>query len=107
MLTKKQTKTLVLWAQNYTMHNIATKMKVSVSTIKTRLKQIKKSHFKEFENTQSLRDAHKKLKLEIKSTKTFTEMSLSNDGNSFQSKNGYPDKFMTIVTKHINGREIR
>jgi predicted DNA-binding protein YlxM (UPF0122 family) len=80
MLTDKQTKTLILWAQNYTMSNIAKRLKVSISTIKTRLKQIKKSHLKEYENTESLRNAHKKLKTEIKYTKTFTELRLTNEG---------------------------
>ena len=106
MLTDKQTKTLVLWAQNYTMSNIAKRLKVSISTIKTRLKQIKKSHLKEFNNTLSLRNAHKKLKNEIKNTKTFTEMGMSSDGYCAKGGNDDPNPTVPITTKSINGKDV-
>jgi len=104
-MTEKQIKTMLLWAQNYTMPEIAHKLGVAVSTIKTRLKQIQHSHPKEFENTLGLRNAHKKTKKEIANTKPFTELGLSRDGYYKHHTNNHHDITGPIPIKRINGKD--
>lgn len=104
-MTKKQIKTMLLWAQNYTTPEIANKLGVAVSTIKTRLKQIKKSHLKEFDNAISLRNAHKKVKNEILHTKTFTELMLSPDGYYVAGDKEDHATVIPIAIKRINGKD--
>lgn len=65
-MTKKQTKTLLLFAQDYSVVAIAYKQKVSQSTIRERIKAMSKSHPDEFDNAISLRRAYKKIKKDIK-----------------------------------------
>ena len=65
-MTKKQTKTLLLFAQDYSVVAIAYKQKVSQSTIRERIKALSKSHPDEFDNAISLRRAYKKIKKDIK-----------------------------------------
>ena len=65
-MTTKQTKTLLLLAQNYSVRAIAHKQLVSQSTIRERIKALSKSHPDEFDNAISLRRAYKKIKKDIK-----------------------------------------
>ena len=65
-MTDKQTKTLLLFAQDYSVVAIAYKQKVSQSTIRERIKALSKSHPNEFDNAISLRRAYKKIKKDIK-----------------------------------------
>ena len=65
-MTDKQTKTLLLFAQDYSVVAIAYKQKVSQSTIRERIKALSKSHPDEFDNAISLRRAYKKIKEDMK-----------------------------------------
>ena len=60
MLTKKQTTTLVLFAQNYSLPVIAKKMRVSLTTIRQRIKALSKHHSREFNNALGIREAYKR-----------------------------------------------
>ena len=60
MLTKKQTTTLVLFAQNYSLVAIAKKQKVSLTTIRQRIKALSIRHQKEFNNALGIRESYKR-----------------------------------------------
>lgn len=72
-MTDKQIKTLVLYAQNYSLPVIAIKQKVSLSTIRERISNLQKNHAKEFENADSLRNAYKRTRNGIRNVKRFGE----------------------------------
>ena len=59
-MTAKQIKTLVLFAQNYSLQTIAKKQKVSLATIRERVKSLSKNHSKEFNNALGLRETYKR-----------------------------------------------
>ena len=60
MLTNKQKTTLVLFAQNYPLVTIAKKQKVSLTTIRQRIKTLSKHHSKEFNNAFGIRGSYKR-----------------------------------------------
>lgn len=60
MLTKKQTTTLILFAQNYSLQTIAKKQGVSLATIRERIKSLSKHYLIEFANTVDLRNTYKR-----------------------------------------------
>ena len=68
-MTEKQTQTLLLFAQNYSVASIAYKQKVERSTIRERIKALSKSHSKEFDNAASLRNAYKDIQKAILNTR--------------------------------------
>lgn len=68
-MTTKQTATLLLFAQDYSIVAIACKQKVSQSTIRERIKALSKSHPDEFDNAVSLREAYKNTREAIKNVK--------------------------------------
>ena len=61
-MTTKQIKTLVLFSQNYSLATIAKKQKVSLATIRERVKSLSKNHSKEFNNALGLRETYKRNK---------------------------------------------
>jgi hypothetical protein len=63
-MTGKQLNTLKLFALGYPLHVIATKQRVSLSTIRSRLKAINTTS--EFENACGIRNCYKQAKLNIK-----------------------------------------
>ena len=72
-MTQKQIKTLVLFAQNYPLPIIAKKQKVSLSTIRERIKSLSINHPDEFNNALGLRNAYKKNYESIKQPHILTE----------------------------------
>ena len=74
-MTKKQEKTLVLFAQNYSLPTIARKQNVSLSTIREQVRAMSKNYSKEFNNALSIRKVYKRTQKAIKNTQTFTELS--------------------------------
>ena len=60
MLTNKQTTTLVLFAQNYSLPTIAKKQRVSLSTIRERIRSLSKHYPIEFGNALDLRNVYKR-----------------------------------------------
>jgi len=65
-MTKKQEKTLILFAQNYSLQTIAKKQIVSLATIRERIKSLSKNHPREFDNALALRETYKRNKDAIK-----------------------------------------
>ena len=59
-MTKKQITTLVLFSQNYSLATIAKKQKVSLTTIRQRIKALSKNHPKEFNNALGVRESYKR-----------------------------------------------
>ena len=59
-MTTKQTTTLVLFAQNYSLATIAKKQKVSLTTIRERIKALSKNHQREFGNALGIRESYKR-----------------------------------------------
>ena len=59
-MTTKQITTLVLFSQNYSLRVIAKKQKVSLTTIRERIKSLSKNHSKEFNNALGLRKSYKR-----------------------------------------------
>ena len=59
-MTNKQTITLVLFAQNYSLRIIAKKQRVSLATIRERIKSLSKNHSKEFGNALGIRESYKR-----------------------------------------------
>lgn len=66
MLTTKQTTTLVLFAQNYSLRVIAKKQGVSLATIRERIKSLSENHSREFNNALALRETYKRNRESIK-----------------------------------------
>lgn len=62
-MTVKQLQTLKLFALNYSLDKIAQKLKVSKSTVRSRLKALKSTQ--EFDNSCSLRAAYKRAKYNL------------------------------------------
>lgn len=59
-MTDKQITTLMLFAQNYPLVTIAKKQKVSLTTIRQRIKVLSKNHSREFNNALGIRESHKR-----------------------------------------------
>lgn len=59
-MTNKQVQTLLLFAQNYSMKTIAKKQKVSLTTIRERIKSLSQNHPIQFSNAAGLRDSYKR-----------------------------------------------
>ena len=59
-MTEKQITTLVLFAQNYSLPIIAKKMRVSLTTIRQRIKALSKNHSREFNNAIGVRESYKR-----------------------------------------------
>jgi len=70
-MTNKQKKTLVLFAQNYSLQSIARKQRVSLATIRERIKSLSKNHCREFGNALALRNAYKRNRESIKNAHNF------------------------------------
>ncbi|KKN73097.1 hypothetical protein LCGC14_0404060 [marine sediment metagenome] len=68
-MTDKQITTLLLFAQNYPLQTIAKKQKVSLTTIRQRIKSLLKNHPKEFCNATALRNTYKRNRESIRNTK--------------------------------------
>jgi predicted DNA-binding protein YlxM (UPF0122 family) len=69
-MTNKQTTTLILFAQNYSLQIIAKKQQVSLATIRERIKSLSKNYPIEFGNALALRKTYKRNRELIRSTKT-------------------------------------
>lgn len=61
-MTDKQTTTLLLFAQNYSLRTIAKKQRVSLATIRERIKSLSKNCPTEFNNTIGIRKSYKRIK---------------------------------------------
>lgn len=61
-MTDKQTKTLLLFAQNYPLGVIACKQRVAETTIRGRIKSLSRNHPKEFNNALTLRESYKRIR---------------------------------------------
>jgi len=61
-MTDKQITTLILFAQNYSLQTIAKKQRVSLATIRERIKSLSRNHAKEFNNAVALREVYKRNK---------------------------------------------
>ena len=61
IMTDKQTKVILLFAQNYSITNIAKTLDISIATAKKKLKAIEKNYPKEFDNAVSMRESCKRL----------------------------------------------
>lgn len=59
-MTNKQITTLLLFAQNYSLQIIAKKQKVSLATIRERIKSLSKNHSREFGNAFGIRESYKR-----------------------------------------------
>ena len=59
-MTTKQITTLVLFSQNYSLPVIAKKMRVSLTTIRQRIKALSKHHQREFNNALGVRESYKR-----------------------------------------------
>ena len=70
MLTTKQTTTLVLFAQNYSLQVIAKKQGVSLATVRERIKSLSKNHPEEFGNALALRETYKRNRESVRDMKT-------------------------------------
>lgn len=68
-MTDKQKKTLVLFAQNYSLQTIANKQRVSLATIRERIKSLSKNHPVEFGNTLGVRESYKRVRSGIREAK--------------------------------------
>ena len=66
-MTNKQTTTLILFAQNYSLAIIAKKQKVSLTTIRQRIKALSKHHSKEFNNALGIRESYKRTRDALRS----------------------------------------
>lgn len=71
-MTTKQIQTLLLFAQNYSLVAIAKKMRVSLTTIRQRIKALGKNYSKEFGNAVALRRAYKRDRDAIRNAKDFS-----------------------------------
>ena len=71
-MTTKQTTTLVLFSQNYSLVAIAKKQKVSLTTIRQRIKALSIRHQKEFNNAFGIRESHKRNRDAIKNPIVFS-----------------------------------
>jgi len=58
-MTDKQIKTLILFAQNYSLKRIAKKQKISLSSIRQRIKSLSNNYPNEFERAVGIRRAYK------------------------------------------------
>jgi len=65
-MTNKQITTLLLFAQNYSLQTIAKKQRVSLSTIRERIKALSEKHQKEFNNALGLRKIYKRNRDKLK-----------------------------------------
>ena len=73
-MTNKQTATLVLFAQNFSLATIAKKQKVSLTTIRERIKALSKNHQMEFSNALGIRESYKRTRDGIRNTDRFKDM---------------------------------
>lgn len=73
-MTNKQTKTLILFSQNYSLAVIARKQKVSLTTIRQRIKALSKNHQREFGNALGVRESYKRIRDGIRNTDRFDNM---------------------------------
>ena len=73
-MTKKQTTTLVLFAKNYSLQVIAKKQRVSLATIRERIKSLSKNHSEEFGNALGIRESYKRIREGIRNTDRFKDM---------------------------------
>ncbi len=75
-MTNKQTTTLILFAQNYSLQTIAKRQKVSLRRIRQRIKALSKNHSGEFNNALGIRNAYEKSKSTIRDIKTLSNLTL-------------------------------
>lgn len=73
-MTNKQIKTLILFAQNYSLQIIAKKQRVSLATIRERIKSLSKNHSKEFGNALGIRESYKRTRNGIRDADRFKDM---------------------------------
>ena len=75
-MTTKQTKTLVLFAMNYSLRTIAKIQGVNEKTIRERIKLLSENHSREFNNALGIRNAYEKSKGTIRNIKTLSNLTL-------------------------------
>ena len=73
-MTEKQTKTLVLFSQNYSLPVIAKKQMVSLTTIRQRIKALSKNHSREFNNALGVRESYKRTRDSLRKTQNFSNL---------------------------------
>ena len=77
-MTTKQITTLVLFSQNYSLVMIAKKQKVSLTTIRQRIKALGIRHQKEFNRAFGIRESYKRTRDGIRNPIDFTNIQLQN-----------------------------
>jgi len=73
-MTTKQITTLVLFSQNYSLATIAKKQKVSLTTIRQRIKSLSKNHSREFNNALGVRESYKRTRDALRSPMSIEEI---------------------------------
>jgi len=73
-MTNKQITTLILFAQNYSLQTIAKKQRVSLATIRERIKSLSRNCPKEFGNALGIRESYKRTRDGIRNTDRFKDM---------------------------------
>jgi len=84
-MTKKQLDTLMLFATNYNINTIATKMKVCLGTIRDRLRAISKRYPTEFENACGIRNSLKRTKQNLSNPKMSDRLDFIDSSVNFDS----------------------
>ena len=79
-MTNKQKATLVLFAQNYSLQTIAKKQRVSLATIRERIKSLSKIHPTELNNAANLRKIYKRNRESVRNMEPLSSTSLNDDG---------------------------
>lgn len=72
-MTNKQTTTLVLFAQNYSLQVIAKKQQVSLATIREQIKSLSKHYPIEFANAEALRVTYKRNRYSVRNALPFRD----------------------------------
>ena len=95
-MTDKQKKTLVLFAQNYSLQTIARKQGVSLATVRERIKSLSKNHSKKFNNALALRNVYKRNRDNLKNISRFADLDIT-IGEQLSEHNG--KKNVKIIEK--------
>ncbi len=94
-MTEKQITTLLLFAQNYPLVTIAKKQKVSLTTIRQRIKTLSIRHQKEFNNALGIRETYKRIRDGIRNPMSSERFFIDEESQKIA-------KFFTNYTKDID-----
>ena len=94
-MTDKQKKTILLFAQNYSLQVIAKKQGVSLTTIRERVKALAKKHPKEFNNALGIRESYKRMRDALRSPMSLERYFIDEESQKTA-------KFFTNYTRDID-----